>query len=140
MHHSTVLPVSQFSQQHKRAGCKKRILKLAAKVRDVDRQYEKNNNCEVDNGIYNKFAYDDDTSQLNPLGTSEENALVENIPCIINTERKNKDRNNQAAHFSLNCILNQQKLVISMKYMFLIKMDKDIVNQMCKMGYKLIIL
>lgn len=31
------------------------VLKLNAKVRDIDRQYEFNNNCELDNGVYNRF-------------------------------------------------------------------------------------
>jgi serine/threonine protein kinase len=31
------------------------MLKLQAKVRDIDRQYEFNNNCELDNGVYNRF-------------------------------------------------------------------------------------
>jgi hypothetical protein len=31
----------------------KRHLKFAAKCREVDRQYEMNNNQELDNGVYN---------------------------------------------------------------------------------------
>ena len=55
----------------------KKIIKWAGKVRDVDRQYEKNNNCDVDNGVYNKFAYDSqsqekEVSELNPLECNEE--------------------------------------------------------------------
>jgi hypothetical protein len=55
----------------------KKAIKLSAKVRDVDRQYEKNNNCEVDNGVYNKFAYDtnskdEDGAPLNPLASNEQ--------------------------------------------------------------------
>lgn len=34
---------------------KKRVIHFSAKVRDADRQYEKNNNGELDNGVYNKF-------------------------------------------------------------------------------------
>ena len=30
-------------------------IEFPAKVKDVDRQYEKNNNGDVDNGVYNKF-------------------------------------------------------------------------------------
>ncbi len=57
----------------------KKPVKLCSKVRDVDRQYEKNNNCEVDNGVYNKFAYDSESNagesknsqSLNPLASNE---------------------------------------------------------------------
>ncbi len=33
----------------------KHVIKYAARVKDIDRQYEMNNNCELDNGVYNKF-------------------------------------------------------------------------------------
>jgi hypothetical protein len=33
----------------------KKVIKFAARVKDIDRQYEMNNNCELDNGVYNKF-------------------------------------------------------------------------------------
>jgi len=42
---------------------KKVVLKFAARCRDQDRQYEINNNAELDNGVYHKFVYSskDDT-------------------------------------------------------------------------------
>lgn len=53
----------------------KRIIKLGPKVREIDRQYEKNNNCEVDNGVYNKFAYEPSErskrEELDPLASNE---------------------------------------------------------------------
>jgi len=36
---------------------KKEIFKFAARCRDQDRQYEINNNAELDNGVYHKFVY-----------------------------------------------------------------------------------
>ena len=33
----------------------KRVIKYAPRVKDINRQYEMNNNCELDNGVYNKF-------------------------------------------------------------------------------------
>jgi len=35
-------------------------IKFGAKVREIDRQYERNNNCELDNGVYNKIDDEDD--------------------------------------------------------------------------------
>lgn len=32
-----------------------KVIRLSAKVKDIDRQYEKNNNCELDNGVYNQL-------------------------------------------------------------------------------------
>ena len=37
----------------------RKVIKFAAKVKDIDRQYEINNNGEVDNGVYNKFVKQD---------------------------------------------------------------------------------
>ena len=31
-----------------------RVVRFGSKVREIDRQYERNNNCELDNGVYNK--------------------------------------------------------------------------------------
>ena len=36
---------------------KKDTIKFAARCRDQDRQYEINNNAELDNGVYHKFVY-----------------------------------------------------------------------------------
>lgn len=36
---------------------KKDVFKFAARCRDQDRQYEINNNAELDNGVYHKFVY-----------------------------------------------------------------------------------
>jgi serine/threonine protein kinase len=36
---------------------KKEMIKFAARCRDQDRQYEINNNAELDNGVYHKFVY-----------------------------------------------------------------------------------
>lgn len=43
------------------------VLKFQARVRDVDRQYELNNNCEVDNGVYNKFVYNSPNNEDDEL-------------------------------------------------------------------------
>jgi hypothetical protein len=36
----------------------KRVLKFAPKVKDLDRQYEHNNNADLDNGVYNNVGED----------------------------------------------------------------------------------
>lgn len=33
----------------------KKIIRFAPKVKDLDRQYEQNNNADLDNGVYNQF-------------------------------------------------------------------------------------
>jgi len=44
---------------------KKKIIKFAPKVKELDRQFEKNNNGDVDNGVYNKCAYSTEKSEKN---------------------------------------------------------------------------
>ena len=36
---------------------KREMIRFAARCRDQDRQYEINNNGELDNGVYHKFVY-----------------------------------------------------------------------------------
>jgi hypothetical protein len=33
----------------------KKVIRYANRVKDLNRQYEMNNNCDLDNGVYNKF-------------------------------------------------------------------------------------
>ena len=54
----------------------KRIIKYDPRVKEIDRQYERNNNCEVDNGVYNdcdngKEGFKQDKNDLNPLADNE---------------------------------------------------------------------
>lgn len=52
---------------------KKEVLKFAARCRDQDRQYEINNNAELDNGVYHKFVYSskDETGGKQAQGGNE---------------------------------------------------------------------
>ena len=52
---------------------KKEVFKFAARCRDQDRQYEINNNAELDNGVYHKFVYSskDDASKQGAGGNNE---------------------------------------------------------------------
>jgi hypothetical protein len=43
----------------------KRVLKFAPKVKDLDRQYEHNNNADLDNGVYNNIGNEDDPAANN---------------------------------------------------------------------------
>jgi hypothetical protein len=53
---------------------KKEMIRFAARCRDQDRQYEINNNGELDNGVYHKFVYssrDGGGGQQSSLGDSK---------------------------------------------------------------------
>lgn len=43
---------------------KKDVIKFGVKVKDIDRQYEANNNCELDNGVFNEFIQKTDSDEV----------------------------------------------------------------------------
>ena len=60
---------------------KKEMIKFAARCRDQDRQYEINNNAELDNGVYHKFVYstkDDKGAEKEDRRRDEEALLSRN--------------------------------------------------------------
>lgn len=50
----------KWPEEVKRMILPKRVLKFAPKVKDLDRQYEHNNNADLDNGVYNNVGNEDD--------------------------------------------------------------------------------
>ena len=50
----------------------KKVLKFAPKVKDLDRQYEHNNNADLDNGVYNNVGNEDENNPLNGSNNSSE--------------------------------------------------------------------
>ena len=50
----------QWPEEVRKLIVPKRILKFAPKVKDLDRQYEHNNNADLDNGVYNNIGNEDD--------------------------------------------------------------------------------
>lgn len=59
---------------------KKEALKFEARCRDQNRQYEINNNAELDNGVYHKFVYStkDDKGDKEEKKRQGENVLSRN--------------------------------------------------------------
>jgi len=57
---------------------KKDIIKFSGKVRDLDRQYERNNNEEVDNGVYNKFMCENEDDNVS-ISSSEIQSIEDYI-------------------------------------------------------------
>jgi hypothetical protein len=51
---------------------KKDMIKFAARCRDQDRQYEINNNCELDNGVYHKFVYSSGDGDNPPISDDDD--------------------------------------------------------------------
>jgi len=45
----------EWPSEVKKLIINKKIIKFGAKCRDLDRQYEQNNNADLDNGVYNEF-------------------------------------------------------------------------------------
>ena len=56
-----VLPMSSLIED--KIWPKHKMIKFALKCKDIDRQYEKNNNSELDNGVYNRFVGQDEDEE-----------------------------------------------------------------------------
>ena len=91
---------------------------FTAKVREIDRQYERNNNCEVDNGVYNK---DDPiaekaSNQFDPFANANEIASNE----VIEEVEVGKPK---------------KKCIPTVRLSKPLKIDKEIVNAIEEFGF-----
>ena len=62
------------------------VLNLARRCREIDRQYEFNNNGDLDNGVYHKFVYNSeekDGDDQNDEEIKEESQSNLNIPMLV---------------------------------------------------------
>ena len=107
----------------------KKIIKYAAKVKDLDKKYEKENNGKQDNGVYNEYSCEshnsDSTMEFHPLGNNgsfedEHKEEEKEEPEIIIQEDIRKTV--------------QEMLLNSLKPKFL-SIDKEIVKRIGKLGY-----
>lgn len=57
---STISQLSDSTKKYIREMMDKGAVKFHARCRDVNRQYEQNNNWELDNGVYNKFMLEEE--------------------------------------------------------------------------------
>lgn len=64
--------ISDFEEENNEMNlvkiCNKKLIKMGANVREIDSQYEKNNNGEMDNGVYNKnesTSFEEEENKLN---------------------------------------------------------------------------
>jgi hypothetical protein len=75
----------------------RKILKFAHKVKEIDRQYEKNNNCELDNGVYNKAVEDESLNgETKEAGQKDDQFEgIMNIKEDFGDEDKNSNRGQQ---------------------------------------------
>ena len=65
----------QWPEDVKKLIVPKRILKFAPKVKDLDRQYEHNNNADLDNGVYNNIGDENDPAAQNQEDDNEDDSL-----------------------------------------------------------------
>lgn len=119
---------------------KQDVLRFDVKVRELDRQYEVNNNGELDNGVYNKFVNnsirnDDDGDKANEelishpstfIQQDSKDDYVKQLNAVFSADkRENADRN--------NTLFGKIETMVS-NYNF--KIDKDIIERMTnKLGY-----
>jgi len=71
---------SDFSNSNNAPAVEKKcVIKFGAKVRDVDREYEKNNNGDLDNGVYNKLMESSKEKSLYESNDSLEGSFGEDV-------------------------------------------------------------
>jgi len=73
----------------------KRIIKFGPNIKEIDKQYEKNNNGEMDNGVYNKNDCSSENSDINildPFNDQQDNSEG-GLSERVHKKSKNKDRN-----------------------------------------------
>ena len=67
------------------------VLKFARRCREIDRQYEFNNNGELDNGVYHKFVYNSDDGGDDGDGKDDEseanNRDLLSVPMLLSEKR-----------------------------------------------------
>eukprot|EP01022_Parablepharisma_sp_SALTPOND_P008062 TRINITY_DN135136_c0_g1_i1.p1 TRINITY_DN135136_c0_g1~~TRINITY_DN135136_c0_g1_i1.p1 ORF type:complete len:1066 (-),score=121.39 TRINITY_DN135136_c0_g1_i1:164-3244(-) len=98
---------------------KKKVIKFAAKVKEIDRQYEKNNNGEVDNGVYNKCAYSTERS--------EQSKHSELYMDLINGEEEKTEEDGHANEIRVSeCIIEGIKSE---------RIDEELLEKVVKFGY-----
>ena len=86
---STKSDVSKMEERIDNLIVHKKIIKFSPAVKDLDRQYEKNNNCELDNGVYNKLICES-SSVKNDTFNSLDSFKGYKSPSSPNHEQKEK--------------------------------------------------
>jgi len=101
----------------------KRVIKLNPKVKEADRQYERNNNADVDNGVYNKADYANDKVESFYNQDSNEDFVISKI----SNDQRTKANPSQSKKIqeSLLKSLIPKPLVI----------DEELVKKMEELGY-----
>jgi hypothetical protein len=74
------------------------VLKFARRCREIDRQYEFNNNGELDNGVYHKFVYNSEDGEGDSGEGGEENNNREllSVPMLL-SEKKSVKRGGRSS-------------------------------------------
>ena len=101
---STKSHISEIHDSVKAIMFKKgQVFKLNARVRDIDRQYEFNNNCELDNGVYNRFANENEEEAKD----DENSVRLNNLDSEGNPKNNNEDQDNNSGEGDSNTGLRE---------------------------------
>ncbi|CAI2364178.1 unnamed protein product [Moneuplotes crassus] len=113
------------------------VLKLDAKVRDVDRQYEFNNNCELDNGVYNRFVNEEEDKKeeeksirLDPQDSkSKKEGCNKKQTGLREIEGMMEEQNNEdKTHGRSTSHVRTLSTIIS-------ELDQETIKKVCSFGY-----
>jgi hypothetical protein len=74
---------------------KSRVFRLHGRVKEVDRQYELNNNADLDNGIYHKLAAKEENLQDSPAKENKQEQDDEHFAKLESLLNHSQEANNK---------------------------------------------
>lgn len=77
---------------------------FVGKVREIDKQYEVNNNADLDNGVYHDFGKDEEEVKASPAKEGEvKQSELEKLECMIREEESVNKLTNQSDEQPYEC-------------------------------------
>lgn len=81
---------------------KSKIIRFGVKVKDIDRQYEANNNCELDNGVFNEFIQKTDSDDVKSIKDSISSLKRSFDGAVLETEEDEDIESIASDHFEFD--------------------------------------
>lgn len=109
------------------------MIRFGAKVKDIDRQYEKNNNGDVDNGVYNKFVCESSNDASRREVSSVESSESDSISYGDLADSRLGHYRTRQAKTSETTLPHTQEVVIGKRWP---SVDKDALGVMEEYGFR----
>lgn len=118
---------------------KQQVLRFSKKCREIDRQYEFNNNGQLDNGVYHKVVANNSFEQQDKFEETQGIEIEQSLTSIRNQQRKGKSASNARNNQQISA--SEQSSFLSMAEDYLIQnnqprpLDPPKVQKLVSFGY-----